>query len=132
MIDTYILWIVIIVAGFILLKKIAKIYIYDSNSNSIKTENSLMWQAYILLISGLLIIISIIFSDYMKIILQDIIFGVFCIFDIINILWFFNIILDKKQKYMKSQSAKMVISSHFLKNIFLLYFLYNYYILIIK
>ena len=68
----------------------------------------------------------------MKEILHSILFVVFSIFCIINVIWFFSIILDRKQKYLKSQSAKMVISSHFLKNIVLLYFLYNYYELLIR
>ena len=132
MIDTYIFWGIIIILAFIILKKIASIYILDSNSNSIKTEESLMAQAYILLISSILMILCIILSDYMKEILHSILFVVFTIFCIINVIWFFSIILDRKQKYLKSQSVKMVISSHFLKNIVLLYFLYNYYELLIR
>lgn len=132
MIDTYIFWGIIIILAFIILKKIASIYILDSNSNSIKTEESLMAQAYILLISSILMILCIILSDHMKEILHSILFVVFTIFCIINVIWFFSIILDRKQKYLKSQSVKMVISSHFLKNIVLLYFLYNYYELLIR
>ena len=132
MTNTYIFWGIIIILAFIILKKIASIYILDSNGNSIKTEESLMAQAYILLISAVLMVLCIIFSEHMKDILHSILFAVFSIFCSINVIWFFSVILDRKQKYIKSQSTKMVISSHFLKNIVLLYFLYNYYELLIR
>lgn len=123
---------VIVIISFILLRKITSIYIFDSNSNSIKNENSLIWQTYIFLVSGLILVICIFLEGSMKFLLKEIIFIVYCIYNLINIIWFISVLWDGKQKYIRSSSSKILIYFHLFKNFVLIYLLYNYYELIIK
>ncbi len=129
--DNKILMIVALIVTYIIMKFAARFYRKVSDGNSIKQEESFEWQAILFLILGILYILTIYIGNMFDSNLRLIILYSEIVVLAINVVSFIRMFLGQIYNYFKYQKGGdiwLIISVHFLKNLVLSYYLYNYYI----